>query len=221
MLSPKLGDYVMVVESKNNYGYVLFWFLFALVFSAVIRNSLFAQPMADDFCYAQQAQAAGGWFDAIVREYYRWGGRYTATGLMSIFSLNFDLIKEFWALSILLVLATYLSFFIFFTSLHHVAGSKKDWIMWSAFALCLYVAIMPTTSELLYWMAGGITYTVGYSLLLVVLGLFIRLSFAGLSIYSFALYSVLSFALVFLIAGTNEVTALIQLMLFIKDLLHS
>ena len=87
--------------------------------------------------------------------------------------------------------------------------------MWSAFALCLYIAIMPTTSELLYWMAGGITYTVGYSLLLVVLGLFIRLSFAGLSIYSFALYSVLSFALVFLIAGTNEVTALIQLMLFL------
>jgi hypothetical protein len=180
-------------------------FFVVLVF-VLLLNAIYAHPMADDYCYANTAIHLNSWFDAVVHEYKHWGGRYAATAVMSFFAINFDLVNDFWLFCIFLIFTTLFSFYWFFSSLSYFAGAKKDWLIWAAFCFCFYIATIPALSQVMYWMAGGITYTGGYGLLLVVAGLLIRVTFAELTHTMLLIYAILTVALAFVVPGFNEVS---------------
>jgi len=190
-------------------GATVVWICLGVLLLLLLRNAFFAHPVADDYCYTVRALSLGSWFEAVIHEYNRWGGRYAATALMSIFALNFDLIEDFWLIPVTLVLFSAFSFYVFFSSLCLIAGEKKDWVVWGAFGFCIYVAIMPTVSEIFYFMATGVTYTFGYGFLLIILGIVVRLSFAPLSKLLYSIYASLLFIMVFLVPGFSEVAGLL------------
>lgn len=204
----------MPVGIKDPHRQLVLWVFACILLIALLRIAFFAHPMADDYCYASKALRMGSWFDAVLDEYDTWGGRYSATALMSIFALNADMTRDYWLIPVLLILTTALSFYVFFSSLHHIAGDKKDWLAWSVLSFCLYIATTPALSETVYWMAGGITYTMGYGFFLVSLGLLVRLTFSRTSGFIFILYSFLVLGSSFLVPGLNEVAAILQILAF-------
>jgi hypothetical protein len=192
----------------------IIWVSFTILSLLLLRNAFFAHPVADDYCYAVNARSLGSWVDAVVHEYYAWGGRYSSTALMSIFALNFDLVKDYWLIPVTLVLFTILAFYVFFSSLSFVAGAKTDWLNWGAFGFCIYIATIPAFSEMFYFMAAGITYTFGYGLLLIIWGILLRVNYSQLSKFQYFAYALLLTIFVFLVPGFSEVAGLLLVLTF-------
>jgi hypothetical protein len=184
---------------------------FVILVIALLHNAFYSQPMADDFWFSNVAFSADSWVDATLTWYRTWGGRYTAWALASIFSLNFDLVADYWVFCIGLILLTLFSFYFFFNSLGYIAGSRNDWLLWTLFSFCFYIALNPALPETIYWLAGGLSYTGGYCLFLVIAGLLIRLSFNLTTRLMIYVYSFICGVLVVTSAGLSEVVALLQL----------
>ncbi len=188
--------------------------LFLLVFACLCWTTRYSHPMTDDYCYAHYPAALGSIFGAIEHEYTHWGGRYSAVAMMSSFVTATDLIDGYGFLCLGLIAFSVLAFGAFFASLTAIAGVRRDRYAWSALAFCLYVATLPTVSELFYWMAGGVTYTGGYMSLLVVSGLSLHATFAADRRVPTGLVCAVLAPLILLIAGFNEVAAVLQVLFF-------
>jgi hypothetical protein len=195
------------------HGSMFLVLIFSILVFALFYNAFYAHPMADDYCFAVKAHTFSNWIDATFDWYQSWGGRYTAWALASLFPLNFDLVADYWIVCVCLIFLTLLSFYLFFFSISFITGLHKDWMLWALFSFCVYIALIPALPEVLYWMAGGISYTGGYCLLLITLGLLIRLTFKSPSALSRIYCLFVCGVLVLIAAGLSEIVALLQSML--------
>ena len=199
--------YISHIAHRKDMLLVIF---FIILTTMMLRNAFYTHPMADDYCWSNLAFSSGNWFDAVLELYRTWGGRYSAWALVSLFALEFNLVSDYWIVIVGLIVFLLLSFYVFFSSLSYIAGSRSDWLLWAIFSFCFYVAVNPALSEVLFWWAGGVHYTLGYGSLLITIGFLVRLSFIPLSrvkkYFSLAICGIL----IFITAGLTEIVALLQ-----------
>lgn len=120
-------------------------------------QAIFAVPAADDFCYGSRAMREGV-FKAVVNEYFKWGGRYTSTFLMSWFSSSKSLLTQYYFIGPAVILATNL-----FATRYLLAtiDIRSRW-----FVIVFFAVLISSYSlrESVFWVPGGITYGLGSAL---------------------------------------------------------
>lgn len=124
------------------------------VFALVGTLALFAMPQADDFCYAHKALAHGLW-GASIDEYTNWGGRYSATFVMALFTLHADLVEQYWLVTLAIMSSLLVGLFAFLWSW---LGKWRLALLLVAPILATAIVAMPKPGETLFWLAGGVTY---------------------------------------------------------------
>ena len=111
-------------------------------------------PQADDFCYASNAMANGLW-GAPVQEYVSGGGRYSATVVMALLVLHWDLVGQYWIVTLLIMGSLFVGLFSFLWAL---LGKWRLALLLTLPILATAIVALPKPGETLFWLAGGVTY---------------------------------------------------------------
>lgn len=127
---------------------------YLLTFLLVGVLALFAMPQADDFCYASNAMTNGLW-GAPVQEYVSWGGRYSATFVMALLTLHWDLVGQYWIVTLLIMGSLAAGLFAFLWAL---LGKWQLALLLTVPILATAIVALPKPGETLFWLAGGVTY---------------------------------------------------------------
>ena len=175
--------------------------------------SLFAFPSADDFCYAVRAHDLG--FVGAQREWYLgWSGRYSASALISGFTLAGGLDRFYWLAAILVLVVTAAAFFGLLLALGRPRYSRRL-LLAASLGLCvLFLAGLPDVAQTVYWATGSLTYQLGNVALLLLLTLAAREERSTSSRWWASLLRFVAAAVVALVAvGANEATLLCVLVL--------
>ncbi len=175
-------------------------------------NSLFTFPYADDFCYGARASRLGA-LASVADEYLHWGGRYTATFLLSLFSENRRvLLDAYWLIPIAVIVSTALATL----RLMRTLGLRDP--VTAALATATLVSAC-SWSESVYWLAGGFTYGLACALLLALLALELELLWNGLRPSGTTIGTAMLGA--FLLSGFNETVMLVHLALLALMILRA
>jgi hypothetical protein len=139
-----------------------------LIIIAMLALARFAQPMADDFAFANSYRAHG-LIGSQAHWYHDWTGRYTSTAAITIFTGIGDLASCYWIVPAILIAGTLAAF----NLLARIPRSSTSYPMntWliALIAFSIYATRMPSTAEGFYWLAGGFTYqlsVIAFSVLL-------------------------------------------------------
>jgi hypothetical protein len=136
----------------------VFTFLLACL-AWIVWNTSNAFPSVDDFCYSARA-AREGVLRSVAIEYASWGGRYSATFLLSAFGQSRELLLHYYfivPLSILLLNLLACAYFL------------RVWLFRpTSFLLPFFMTVLALFSfrETIFWMAGGYTYGIAIALLI-------------------------------------------------------
>lgn len=192
-----------MVSSKALIGVVL------MVLSSFLLLTFFSHPNADDFCKAAEVHQIG-LLASMIHVYHTWSGRYVAEGLLRLFPLSVELIKDYWVgpFSIFVLLGGGIWAFV-----KGVFGQRLGYLETSYFALlffALYLAGAPNLYELLYWNAASFTYQLGNISLLVLVAF--ALWAEGRSSSGLLLSSISCAFLAIVATGTNEISICILLL---------
>ena len=136
---------------------------YLLTFLLVGGLAVFAVPQADDFCYASNAAAHGLW-GAPVKEYLSWGGRYSATFVMALLSLHWDLEGQYWIVTFVIMSSLIAGLFVFLWAL---LGRWRLALLLTMPTLATAIIALPKPGETLFWLAGGVTYSLSGGLFMV------------------------------------------------------
>lgn len=133
-----------------------------ICFTWLIWNTTNAFPAVDDFCYGARANR-DGILGSVASEYMSWGGRYTATLLISAFASSREILLNGYFLAPLAILAAN------FLAVSHFLNktgipTKSYKFVFFAIAIALF-----SFREAVFWMAGGFTYGIGCALFLVLI----------------------------------------------------
>ena len=141
-------------------------FLLGFYVLALFALTFFSLPAFDDLFYTSNALTNGFWKAQWI-EYFRWGGRYIATSLLSLSPLSFGISSFYYFLPLSLNFALNLFSIHFLVNifLENSASQKTKWLV----SLALFATILnsiPGLSETIFWFAGALTYTFALSLFL-------------------------------------------------------
>lgn len=169
--------------------------------------SFYAHPAADDFNFANKL-IQEGFLNSQHSTYLTWSGRYTSTALISGFIAAFDLLHGFWLLPLFLIVTTGASFVALAHSIWKESKPTLTILCYGLSLTALYLSGLPSMSETIYWLAGGITYQLGNSLYVLLLAVLIKLHRGEATTRLVAAAGLL----VLVIAGLNETIMLLQTM---------
>jgi len=175
----------------------------AAVLGLFLAACWFAHPTADDFIYAANARA--GWWDAWLREYAGWNGRFTSNALVLATPLRFGLAAYRVAVAGVL-LAIPASAWLIVRSWRTAIGARDALTCALVFAV-LYLSQVPSIGEAVYWYTSAATYQ------LWILPAAIYLWSIGVALGGRRLALVPAALMLILIAGFNEVAMLILVVL--------
>lgn len=113
-------------------------------------------PAADDFCYTSKAKYLG-FMATQVDHYLTWSGRYTATALLSFFTVDLNDLLGYRIFPVFLFIMFGVSVFVFLRSLFNKA-STYDICALSFVIFFLYLLKAPNITEAFYWLSGSATY---------------------------------------------------------------
>lgn len=136
--------------------------------------AFYAHPSADDYAFANKL-INEGFLNSQVSWYLTWTGRYASTWLITAYLALFNIVASFWFLPLSLILATCASFVVLFLSLPKGLISPRQAVCSGLGLTALYLSGLPSTSEIIYWLAGAITYQIGNSLYLLLLAALVML----------------------------------------------
>ena len=170
----------------------------------ILWNAWHAIPAVDDFCYGAGAQERGI-IQNVVNEYFTWGGRFSATVLISAFaSIESLLLGHYYLVPLAILTLNLLAAWHFLRAVN---------LRSPAFFMLFCLMLMATfrMRESLFWLSGGATYGTACALLLALIA-------EEWKIYSGAVElgakRVAALALGgFVLAGLNEVASLSHMVL--------
>lgn len=165
--------------------------------------AFFNYPIAEDFGFAFQFQENNSFFALLKNAYLTMNGRYVANVFMFANPIAFNSFFWYKLYPILLLIFLLLSSFFLTTNLKVFRSIENKLIASLVFSL-LYIHNLPIISEGLYWQTGSSIYFVGIIFTNVLLGLIAK----SLQKNSSHIYSILSFFVLFLCLGFNEVLTL-------------
>ncbi len=169
--------------------------------------SFYAHPAADDFNFANKL-IEEGFLKSQYSTYLTWSGRYTSTAIISGFIAAFDLLRGFWLLPLFMIVTTGASFVALAHSIWKESKPALSIWCYGLALTALYLSGLPSTSETMYWLAGGISYQLGNSLYVLLLAALIKLHRGE----GTTRLVVATGFLVLVIAGLNETIMLLQSM---------
>lgn len=168
----------------------------------------YAQPTADDYCYANSA-IKNGFLQSQISWYTGWSGRYASTAIISLFALYCDLIHVFWFIPLFLIATTCVAFSVLIHTLAKGYLTLVQTVSSGLVLAALYLSGVPSTSETFYWLSGGITYQGGNVLYLLLLATVINLKNSNKDKTKRRNF-LIACLLVTLIAGMNETIMFLQ-----------
>lgn len=149
--------------------------IFLLLLSSILPLvvlSFFNHPSADDFCFSATANQMGFW-DAQIRWYNFWTGRYFSTALLSINPLVFYNISLYQTIPLFLIFFLLLGFYFLIRQLMPPTLSVGTVSTMSLSFFIVYAYHMPSLRAGLYWMSATLTYQLSNVLMLFLFGLII------------------------------------------------
>jgi hypothetical protein len=202
---------------RNKRAIYLLLSILILLIVPFFMLSFFNHPSADDYSFSHLIRAWGrlGYQDFM---YNHWQGRYFANFIFSYNPLTFDSFIGYKMFPVFLLIAFVLSvvylIFVFFKD-HFNATSK---IIVAIFLILLYLNIIPSPSETLYWITGSIEYFIPGILTLVFLSVVVHgLRKKGHKLKSIIIAGILGFC----ICGCNEVNIIFLLEILILIVLFN
>ena len=165
--------------------------------------AFFNYPIAEDFGFAFQFQENNSFFALLKNAYLTMNGRYSANIFMFASPIAFNSFFAYKLYPIVLLIFLISSNFYLVSSLGFFSGLKSKMIAALVFSL-LYIHCLPIISEGLYWQTGSSIYFLG----IIFTTFFLSLTVKSLQKNSHRFYSILSFFVLFLITGFNEVLTL-------------
>ena len=163
-------------------------------------------PLGDDFWYAS-AFKENGILGTQIKYYNEWSGRYMATFLISTLNpLSYGYINLAFIHPFILISATVLSFKLLITHTIRFFALEVNTFLVFAIMLFFYLNYLPDVGETFYWMAGAYTYQVPVIFLFFYITLVLKILDSKSAIY-ITMYSLLSILCMFVIIGSNEVSA--------------
>ncbi len=157
-----------VVQHRLNIGLFLLLIVAVVPFVILVH---YAQPSADDFCYADAFRDADIW-RSIKGEYLGWKGRY-ATIVLTVAFHHFGGMLITYQYAMFLFLASLCAaIYIFVWSLTEGNASRWRTLFLSLGLAALYLGTMHRVPATLYWLDGALQYQLG--------GIFVLLSLSAL-----------------------------------------
>jgi hypothetical protein len=180
----------------------------AAILGLFLIGCLFARPIADDFIYASNARA--GFWDAWLREYLGWNGRYMSNAFVLSVPLDSGSV-EYRAAACVMLVSTAAALFVFVRALAAGALTRAEALTSSLVFLTLYLAQVPSLGESIYWYTSAATYHVPLVLGLLHLTLVKRYVDRERPGIGSRLGLALAGVLLVVIVGSNEVIMLMML----------
>ena len=168
----------------------------------------FTHPSTDDLCYTYRSLS--GFWDTQVYYYNEWSGRYFATALSSIYPYITDVLKGYGFAILFFFISFFLALLVLFKSLAGNLVSNRKLLWGTLIFLAIYLTRMESTSEGFYWFSGVVSYSYGNALLLILLSFLIldkRSKYK--KNYQKIAYVLSCITLIFAVAGTNELNAVL------------
>lgn len=183
----------------------LLYFIAISIIAVFFYCGLFALPSADDFFYANLAREQS-LINAQIVHYLDWSGRYSATFLLTLFSLNG--FEYYWLVPWICISSLIGSFYILMRTIFSSVKDECDFFLFSLSLTALFLSVstagpghgIKVINEGFYWYSGAITYIISLSLyfiLVTALANFEREKHTALRI-------LLSLLLIVIVVGLNE-----------------
>lgn len=192
---------------KNNPQKYLLLFALLVVLSPYLYLSFFAHPVADDYCYALTGKETS-FPEAYSDLYLAIGGRYTTNALEIINPLVFDSPVIYWLVPAAQIIILAAALVYFFRALTLRTFSVIDSLNFSLSFLLLFLHIMPSLADGLYFYSSAIAYTTQLSIAVLYFGLL--LDYCNGKIFLNKYFHVIVTCLVLVVAmGFTEVLSLL------------
>ncbi len=176
-----------------------------VVFARFVQLGWYAQPQADDFDFSVLYTRYGFW-DAQLKWYYGWSGRYFSNAAVTLAVGALDAARPYWVIPTLLFAFVFWScYWVFHSSL---GGNRMEAFAGATVASALLVATSPARADAYYWAAGGPLYPLANSVLLFWLVAGARL-FAAEEAVKRRREAAILVGLAFVIIGCNETSMLV------------
>ncbi len=186
---------------------IIFLILLSLALVPYIFNSIYSNPVADDFCWAYRAKTHPFW-QAWADDYLHWTGRYTSNILVLINPIVYDSFILYKIIPICMICLTIGSAYFFFWSILNEVLSRLEVLITSILFTLLYLHHMPVIAEGIYWYTGSVTYQLGCIFLMNYIGLLIRFCKAKFVFKRKRIHLCFLVLTLILTIGFNEVIAL-------------
>lgn len=180
-----------------------------LVLLSFLSLTFYSHPNADDFCKAAEVRQFG-LVGSMIHVYFSWSGRYVAEGLLRLFPLSVELIKDYWVGPISIYILLGGAFWAFVKSVFGQRLGRLETGYVALIFFALYLSGAPNVYEVLYWNAASFTYQLGNASLLVLIAIAIRAE--GYSPKGLILASIACAFLAMITTGTNEIGIFILLL---------
>src|SRR5207253_9684394 len=119
--------------------------------------TFFCHPAYDDFCNTARALKMGI-IESQVFVYNNFDGRFFAVAISNLNPLKFGNFAGYKAVSLLIILLTFLSIFAFLSALLKSNFSRIDKLIAASFLMALFCNQMPEVTEIYYFMTGALAY---------------------------------------------------------------
>ncbi|MGB3017121.1 MAG: DUF6056 family protein [Ignavibacteria bacterium] len=200
----------------KKYNFALISFILVLILPFFI-NLIFNHPTFDDFYYSEKARHFG-YFDAQMKWYKYWTGKFFSTAVLSISPLYF---RSFVGYDILVFLVNVMTPIAIYKLLSQITGailttSEKSLLTVSVYFV--FLCSMPALAQGFYWLTGIFVYLVPILLTMLFFICYSKLSAAVGKSKRFTLIFIATIILV-AITGSSEIAMVFIASLFVSFLL--
>ena len=202
--------------SDKKYNLAIFTFLTLLILPFFI-NLIFNHPTFDDFYYSEKARHFG-YFDAQMRWYKYWTGKFFSTAVLSLNPLYF---RSFMGYDILVFLVNVMTPILIYKLLSQITGTiltTSEKILITVSVYFLYLCSMPALAQGFYWLTGIFVYLVPILLTMSFFICYSKLSSATGKSNRFILIFI-AFIILVAITGSSEIAMIFIASLFVSFLL--
>lgn len=130
--------------------------------------SFFIHPSADDYSFSHIIKVCGRWAYQVSM-YNHWSGRYFANLIFSLNPLTFDSFGGYKIFALLLLTAFVLSAIYFAYAILKGRSNFTETVVAALLLTVVYLDIIPSPAETIYWMTGSIEYFLPCILILIFL----------------------------------------------------
>lgn len=181
------------------------WTIALSVIATFSYCAFFALPSADDFFHANLVREYG-LFNAQIQHYIDWSGRYSATFLLTFFSMKG--FGQYWLVPWLCISCLIGSFYILMRTTFPSLKSQSNFFLFSLSLVALFLSVstagpkhgIKVINEGFFWYSGAITYLISLSLYFVLIVELVNIERKK----NAAFHTLITFSLIFLVVGLNE-----------------